>query len=91
MAFWAVLVFWVVLVFGVDFEGAFLRDTVFAATFFTADFLVTDLPDAFFFTGLRFETDKAFWAGFAAFFAGFLVVDFFAFFLVAICDLSLKN
>ena len=68
-----------------------MRDTVFAATFFTADFLVTDLPDAFFFNGLRFETDKAFGAGFAAFFAGFLVVDFFAFFLVAICDLSLKN
>ena len=79
------------LVFGAGFEGAFLRDTVFAAIFFKADFLVTGLPDAFFFTGLRFETDKDFWAGFAAFFAGFLVADFFAFFLVAICDLSLKN
>ena len=85
------MAFGAVLVFGVDFEEAFLRDTAFAATFFTADFLVTGLPDALFFTGFRFETDKAFLAGFAAFFAGFLVADFFAFFLVAICDLSLKN
>jgi hypothetical protein len=71
------------------FGGVFVRETALATTFFTPDFFATDLPDGFFLAGLLFLTGNAFLEDFAAFFAGILAADFFAFFLVAMCDFSL--